>query len=368
MAYVKVNADWKAWPNTSTPITQAALDQIEEGIANPGTVVLTGPNVDTGSFNGLGPELKIAPSSQAAVSGEATVVLAPNDDNNRFGQGRTASIRFHPERAYEADATLKAHRHYFNSTLTGAHTFPISTVTVASTTGFSSSGTVRVYATDSSYTDVDYTGKTPTTLTGCTGGTGTYANLSAVVSADVEERHVQIHTTNAAGALTDRFSIEFKANDSKILVSTAHLQFHTDSYILGQGGVTTGAVPIHGIPDVTSQSSTVSAQIQLGRTSSEARFGVAGNASDLSSSAAQADLVIRLDTATQQIILQTGNGAGAIRISATAGNAPKLGFFSTAPIGQPTGGVATAGGAYTSAEQGMLQRVYDAARALGLMT
>jgi hypothetical protein len=32
MAYVKANADWKAWPDTTTPITQAALDTIEDGI------------------------------------------------------------------------------------------------------------------------------------------------------------------------------------------------------------------------------------------------------------------------------------------------------------------------------------------------
>jgi hypothetical protein len=45
-----------------------------------------------------------------------------------------------------------------------------------------------------------------------------------------------------------------------------------------------------------------------------------------------------------------------------------LGFYGTAPIAQPTGGAATAGAVYTAAEQTMLQTVYDAVRALGLMT
>jgi len=44
-----------------------------------------------------------------------------------------------------------------------------------------------------------------------------------------------------------------------------------------------------------------------------------------------------------------------------------LGFFGTTPISQPAGGAATAGGTYTATEQTMLQAVYDAVRALGLM-
>ncbi len=44
----------------------------------------------------------------------------------------------------------------------------------------------------------------------------------------------------------------------------------------------------------------------------------------------------------------------------------KIGFFNHAPVIQPTMGSATAGGTYTSAEQAMLQAVYDAVRALGL--
>jgi len=44
----------------------------------------------------------------------------------------------------------------------------------------------------------------------------------------------------------------------------------------------------------------------------------------------------------------------------------KLGFFGHAPAAQPTMGAATASGSYTSVEQGMLQAVYNAVRALGL--
>jgi hypothetical protein len=44
----------------------------------------------------------------------------------------------------------------------------------------------------------------------------------------------------------------------------------------------------------------------------------------------------------------------------------KLGFFGKTPAVQPTMGAATAGGTYTATEQGMLQAVYNAVRALGL--
>lgn len=45
-----------------------------------------------------------------------------------------------------------------------------------------------------------------------------------------------------------------------------------------------------------------------------------------------------------------------------------LGFFNTVPTTQQVGGAATAGAAYGATEQTMLQTVYDALRAYGLLT
>lgn len=53
-----------------------------------------------------------------------------------------------------------------------------------------------------------------------------------------------------------------------------------------------------------------------------------------------------------------------LQIGTAAGQ--KLGFFGKTPAVQPTMGAATAGASYTSAEQAMLQAVYNAVRALGL--
>ncbi len=46
----------------------------------------------------------------------------------------------------------------------------------------------------------------------------------------------------------------------------------------------------------------------------------------------------------------------------------KIGFFGATPVVQQTGGSATAGASYTSTEQGMLNHVYSAARAFGLIS
>jgi hypothetical protein len=62
-------------------------------------------------------------------------------------------------------------------------------------------------------------------------------------------------------------------------------------------------------------------------------------------------------------VIVVGTSTGLQIASATS---QKLGFFGTAPVVQPTIGAGTAGTSYTTNEQGMLQRVYNAVRALGL--
>jgi uncharacterized phage protein gp47/JayE len=56
------------------------------------------------------------------------------------------------------------------TTTTGSQTLPLATVNVASTSSFASSGTVRILG-----NTITYTGKTGTTFTGCSGGSGTIA-------------------------------------------------------------------------------------------------------------------------------------------------------------------------------------------------
>lgn len=61
-------------------------------------------------------------------------------------------------------------------------TLPQATLNVASTTGFPSAGTVKVFTT-TGMTLVGYTGLTATTFTGCTGGAGTLATGQSVIAA-----------------------------------------------------------------------------------------------------------------------------------------------------------------------------------------
>lgn len=66
---------------------------------------------------------------------------------------------------------------YVSTTLNGAVTLPTGTITVASTTGFPSSGRLWVAG-----QIVSYTGKTATTFTGCTGGEGSLPTLEVIRS------------------------------------------------------------------------------------------------------------------------------------------------------------------------------------------
>lgn len=61
------------------------------------------------------------------------------------------------------------------TTLTGSHTLPVGTITVASTTGFPASGSIII-----GNNVVTYTATTPTTFTGCLGGTGTFSGGTTV--------------------------------------------------------------------------------------------------------------------------------------------------------------------------------------------
>jgi hypothetical protein len=70
--------------------------------------------------------------------------------------------------------------------LSGIHTLPTGTVTVASTAGFQSSGRFIVNG-----QTVAYTGKTGTTFTGCTGGTGAQPDFSFVYQDIVRDRRVR---------------------------------------------------------------------------------------------------------------------------------------------------------------------------------
>jgi hypothetical protein len=79
-------------------------------------------------------------------------------------------------------------------------TLPASTLTVQDTTGFSASGSLSI----GTHT-VAYTGKTATTFTGCTGGTGAVA---------AGERIMQVSYTSLT-AFSNDFSVEQKVDDAE---------------------------------------------------------------------------------------------------------------------------------------------------------
>jgi hypothetical protein len=69
-----------------------------------------------------------------------------------------------------------------NVALTSGVTLPAATLLVADTTNFAASGTIYVDIESASPKTVTYTGKTGTSFTGCSGGTGTYPANSTIIS------------------------------------------------------------------------------------------------------------------------------------------------------------------------------------------
>lgn len=202
--------------------------------------VLTGRYIPGGSLSLIRAQITIAPSATTSPDGDAQIALIPNDDIS-FAQDRTAMIQFYPEREYVSDASIKAHRHRHSTTTTGSVTFPQGTINVVAASGsygdfggFPSSGTAYIVAAGSGAapTPFTYTGKTSNSLTGCSGGSGTFATGSVVVSSAVADRHIQIHTKNAAGNnLTSRFEIGYLSDDPYVLITSAHLEFDDNAYM-----------------------------------------------------------------------------------------------------------------------------------------
>lgn len=107
--------------------------------------------------------------SRGAASGADWVAVA----DALIGSAGWEHVENYPN-AY--DLTVKLPFIFATTTLTGSHTLPMATITVASTTGFPSSGNLRIAGTQ----NVAYTGTTGTTFTGASGGTGTFPNGTAV--------------------------------------------------------------------------------------------------------------------------------------------------------------------------------------------
>jgi hypothetical protein len=85
------------------------------------------------------------------------------------------------------------HDNGFATLLNGAVTLPATPITVVSTTGFAASGQIMVG--DNQL--VTYTGKTSTTFTGCTGGTGTVPTGTAVIPAVSSAAMMSDHNFNS---------------------------------------------------------------------------------------------------------------------------------------------------------------------------
>ena len=125
--------------------------------------------------------------------------------------------------------------------LASSISLPQATISVASTLGFPTSGSFTV-ATTSGTEAVAYTGKTPTTFTGCTGGTGTAASGAVTL----------VSTSLAFGVAGFQYSLDGVAfsqptqifSSVKIPSSGLTLAFATASYTTGTTYTFTATAPV----------------------------------------------------------------------------------------------------------------------------
>ena len=94
------------------------------------------------------------------------------DGDGKACEGLPSSAASSPSVTTAPSATTAANAQTTIAAASNGQTLPQTTINVASTTGFSSSGTIRV-TTSAGVQSVSCTGTTPTSFTGCSGGTGT---------------------------------------------------------------------------------------------------------------------------------------------------------------------------------------------------
>lgn len=130
--------------------------------------------------------------------------------------------------------------------VTSGGTLPTGTINVIDTADFPSSGTIQVLKNDGAYAAVTYTGKTSTSFTGCTGGSGTFSG--------------QIGKTGlkwkciAGPELVTMLSSTCHLENVSLLGSTGCAMFITsgaDLETYPAGGGTTGTADFWGLKDAT---------------------------------------------------------------------------------------------------------------------
>jgi phage tail sheath gpL-like len=145
-----------------------------------------GAAASTCSFQFISASTTQTVASVDSCKGRLQVQVNVNDSVTTMATNVVAAINADPDLPFSATVDTTA------TTIASAsntQALPQTTISVASTTGFPTSGTILI---GSLNTLVSYTGTTGTTFTGCTGGTGTLATGQTVTNAG----QVDITTSN----------------------------------------------------------------------------------------------------------------------------------------------------------------------------
>jgi hypothetical protein len=113
-------------------------------------------------------------------------------------------------------------------------TLPTSTINVASTAGFYAPGNVFV-ATNDGYQTVSYTGLTPTSFTGCTGGIGTMSTGGGVYylidSFNNKFEHCYFEFCSGSTASDGTGAVMVKCGDNNVTTAVAQFIFHFCTFV-----------------------------------------------------------------------------------------------------------------------------------------
>jgi hypothetical protein len=247
----------------SADIPWASPGTIGSGTASTGafTTLTTTGNLGVGSSS---------PSARLDVAGESRVGAAP--------------------------ATL--------TTVSGAHTAAVTTITVASTSGYPSVGTLLVKG-----EAISYTGTTSTTFTGCTRGVlGTTA--VAFTGSETVDIYLSIERTSAA---IPRVAVTASGN---VGIGTTAPSSKLDSVFANGEAIRalSGASGSH-------------VNIALGRTATEARVAIAAASGNYAAGSDPGDMVIRTEAPSQKLILNAGPGNATLVVSNS-----NVGIGTTSPL------------------------------------
>jgi hypothetical protein len=211
----------------NNPVANLFLKDTSTGFQSAATTVVTPQSGNafesisyTSGLRGFYQDDNYAEFNNINVRGELRAsVFKVNEISATAGTSGT----FYSGAALNGDATTPANVTTVASGSNGA-ALPQATINVASTSGFASTGTIYVEG-----SSVTYTGKTSTSFTGCSGGSGTIVTGDAVsdVIFSIDAKNSDITASAMLFGLNDILRIKAYVNSGSVIIADLWLKVQT---------------------------------------------------------------------------------------------------------------------------------------------